>query len=89
MTPADFYDRVLVYCAVLNASMTSGRRTQAHNAAVGGVTHSAHRAGLAFDVVYDQVVSGADRDSWADRLGLKVVIEGDHDHLQPAEWAAG
>ena len=88
-TPADFYDRVLTYCAVLNASTTSGRRTRTHNTNVGGVAHSAHLAGLAFDVVYDQPVPGAEREGWAHRLGLKVVVEGDHDHLQPETWSPG
>jgi hypothetical protein len=56
---------------------------------VGGVTHSAHLAGLAVDVVYDAPLAEAMRQGWASRFGLRLIVEGDHDHLQPLDWAAG
>lgn len=31
----------------------------------------------------------AERGAIAERLGLKLIDEGDHDHLQPLDWRAG
>ena len=74
---------------MMRASETSGTRTEAHNAAVGGVEHSAHLVGLARDVVYDKPVPLEERTEWSRRLGLRLIVEGDHDHLQPIDWKAG
>jgi hypothetical protein len=90
VSPADFTDAVMRYAALTGASATSWFRTVKHNGEVGGVAHSAHVAGLAVDVVYDPPMPTAEwRTDWARRLGLRLVIEGDHDHLQPADWQAG
>jgi hypothetical protein len=91
VTPGEFYERALMYCNALGASMTSGKRSNVHNAskAVKGVTFSAHRFGLAVDVVYDAPIPEKERKETASRLGLRCIIEGDHDHLQPHEWIAG
>jgi len=89
MSPSEFQDRLIVFALVTGASTTSTGRTKQHNQIVGGVEHSAHRAWVAADVVYD---SDAGRDGaleWARRLGLRLIREGDHDHLQPADWQAG
>lgn len=89
MTHSDFRHAMMVYCAVLGASETSGGRTRFHNEKVGGVAHSAHLAFLAEDVVYDRPQPERERQEWADRLGLRLVVEDDHDHLQPKDWKAG
>lgn len=89
MSPADFRACVMSYCFAMGASETSGLRTTAHNAAVGGVAGSAHRFGLAVDVVYDRTPDEASAKLWAQRLGLRLIRETDHDHLQPWEWPAG
>lgn len=89
MTPPDFYCRVLFYCTLARASITSSFRTAHHNEQVGGVPHSAHLVGLAADVVYDGTPPEKERREWAERLGLKLIVEGDHDHLQPPDWRAG
>lgn len=89
MTPGEFYAIVLAYCAAMGASITSGRRTYAHNATVGGVAGSAHRFGLAFDLVYDAPALPSVRVAMAERLGLKLLVESDHDHVQPLAWPAG
>lgn len=89
MTPPDFYGRVLSYCLLLRASTTSTFRTVRHNQDVGGVPHSAHLLGLAADVVYDDAPPEEERREWADRLGLWLLVEADHDHLQPSDWRAG
>jgi len=89
VTRGEFAEAVYTYCATLGASETSGQRTSHHNLAVGGVAHSAHLVKLASDVVYDVTPSREQRLDWGRRLGLLVVIEEDHDHLQPIDWPRG
>jgi hypothetical protein len=85
----EFAGRALVYCAETGASVTSWIRTTRHNAVERGVPHSAHLIGLAVDVVYDEPVSEPDAQATARDLGLLLIREGDHDHLQPLTWRAG
>lgn len=89
MTYTDFAQRLLVYCFIHAGSVTSWGRTSQHNTLVGGVPQSAHRFWLAADVVYDDPPPVQKRQEIADRLGLRLVVEADHDHLQPADWKAG
>lgn len=95
MTPGQAYGAALQYCFMTGGSMTSCKRSDARNASVGGVNHSAHRYGVGFDVQYgDEKFEFApiDHDTaveTARRLGLKLIREGDHDHLQPLGWEAG
>jgi hypothetical protein len=83
VTPLDFVARLMAYCAATGASVTSYGRTPAHNRAVGGVPFSYHLLFLAADVVYDAPLPEDRRRRTAAQLGLRLVIEGDHDHLQP------
>ena len=89
MTLHDFVDAAIRYCAMTSASVTSWGRTTIHNAAVGGVSHSAHRYWLGLDVVYDAAALPEFRLETASRLGLRLIAEGDHDHLQPTNWPKG
>jgi hypothetical protein len=89
MTPDEFSDRARTYCAITGGSVTSWGRTTTHNAAVGGVPRSAHRFWLAVDVVYDAPVAELEAIEIARRLGLRVIREDDHDHVQPLEWPKG
>lgn len=89
MTHTDFETAVEHYCALTCASVTSGRRTYRHNLKVGGVAASPHLFNLARDVVYDYELPRELREEWARRLGLRLIVEGDHDHLQPWDWRAG
>lgn len=90
MTLGEFAEAVRAYALLTNASATSWGRTTQRNQAVGGVLYSAHRVWLACDLVYDEPVVPKDqRIIIADRLGLKVLDEGDHDHLQPKSWVPG
>lgn len=82
MTPSQFANAALAYCAATGGSVTSWGRTAKRNAAVGGVANSAHLLWLAVDVVYDEPLDVAHRKSLATRLGLTLIDEGDHDHLQ-------
>lgn len=89
MTLGDFAHAVSIYCAITNASVTSWIRSAARNERVGGVKYSSHQVGLGADVVYDIPLDVDGRKEWAKRLNLKLIVESDHDHIQPMEWAAG
>lgn len=83
MTPADFASALVAYCYSTNASVTSWGRTKQRNQSVGGHPASWHRSFLGADVVYDEPVPKAEARLMASRHGLRLVREGDHDHLQP------
>jgi hypothetical protein len=91
VTVGEFAEAAYIYCLLHGASTTSGVRSTARNTKVGGVPFSPHRFGRAMDVVYDDLNTQSDpaRLEVAQRLGLNVIPEGDHDHLQPLDWAAG
>lgn len=89
MSPDQFLDALRAYCSITGASVTSFGRTWEHNREVGGVPRSAHIVWLAADVVYDADRPPADGPEWAGRLGLRLIREGDHDHLQPLDWRKG
>ena len=86
MTPDQFTAAVRDYRHQLAASLTSSGRTLAHNQSVGGVLGSPHLYDLAADVVYDTLVPLDRCVAVAAALGLTVIREGDHDHLQPVNW---
>jgi hypothetical protein len=79
----DFCLKIREYCHVTGASVTSWIRTPMHNAVVGGVPASRHLLGLAVDVVYNlPTPEGVTRQGAADALGLHLIIEHDHDHVE-------
>lgn len=79
----EFALAVYRYCISVRGSVTSWIRTVGHNVAVGGVHGSLHVVGLAVDVVLDgPLLSSDERHKLASDLGIKLVIESDHDHLQ-------
>lgn len=82
MTPIEFHAALRAYCFRTHASITSSLRTEKHNQAVRGHIRSAHLLDLAADVVYDLPVLLEVRQETATRLGLALVVEDDHDHLQ-------
>ena len=90
MTLHDFVDATYRYGTLTGASVTSWGRTAEHNAKVGGVPFSAHRFWVGLDVVYDDLHPvESTRVEIARRLGLTLIPEGDHDHLQPLDWSKG
>jgi len=91
VTVGEFAEACWAYCLLVGASTTSGFRSTKHNRDVGGVPFSPHRLGRGMDVVYDDLNTQSDpaRIEVAKRLGLKLLAEGDHDHLQPMDWPAG
>jgi hypothetical protein len=82
MTPRDFASALIAYCYATTGSVTSWGRTPLHNRRVGGVTHSKHQLWLGADVVYDTRPTLATARRRATALGLKLLREADHDHLQ-------
>jgi hypothetical protein len=84
--PADFRAHALAYCLTFSASESSAYRTVEHNRAVGGVAGGPHVAGVAVDVKYDGSAPGPEADRWLKARGIRRFPEGDHDHLQPADW---
>lgn len=91
MTPLGFAEVLMAWCYHFRGSVSSWGRTPERNRTVGGVPLSAHQLWLAADVVYAPlpappvVVATA----MAERLGVKLIREDDHDHLQAAGWRAG
>jgi hypothetical protein len=78
----DFCYKIALLYNFTPFSVTSWLRTPKRNLTVGGVTNSAHLFGLAVDVVPDQGTSWAEFGTRARQLGLVVVEETDHLHLQ-------
>jgi hypothetical protein len=82
----------LALARVPGARVTSGARTAAHNAEVGGVRNSYHLTDQARDLVPPQGMSvGQLYQTLQPTLsaqGLQVINEGDHVHVEPARRAA-
>ena len=84
MTPDGFAAALMAFCAWSRGSVSSWGRSAERNAEVGGHTHSYHLIWLAADVVYapnPRPAQAAARRRAA-QLGIKLIREGDHDHLQ-------
>jgi len=86
VTRGEFAEAVYSYCVLLTAYETGGYRPVQRNTEKHGVAHSAHLVKLASDVQYLQPVPLVSREAWARRLGLKLVVEDTHDHLEPLTW---
>lgn len=83
LSPLDFAAALIAYCAATGASVTSWGRTLAHNKTAGGAANSFHLTWQAADVVYDARLPLPQRKALARHLGLELIAEGDHDHLEP------
>ncbi len=77
-----FSDKVLALCLIYDCSETSVFRTDMRNTAVGGAPNSRHKEGLARDIVPDDLRQTDEVCQAARRLGLWVLVESDHIHLQ-------
>ena len=84
MTPADFADCLRAYCSWSRGSVTSWIRSPERNRQVGGHADSSHLLGLGADVAYgpNPRPALATARKRARKLGLRLIREGDHDHLQ-------
>jgi hypothetical protein len=77
-----FEDRVKLLALRFRFSVTSWIRSPVRNVAVGGVADSRHLHGLAVDCVLDEEKDRGEFKKAAAALGLQVIEEGDHIHLQ-------
>ena len=77
-----FSDKVLALCLIFDCSETSGFRTEKRNELVGGAPNSRHKVGLGRDLVLDDLARTDEVVHAAEKLGLWVLVEGDHIHLQ-------
>lgn len=82
MTPLDFRLRLMQLACRFPFRTTSGYRDPASNAAVGGHPNSKHMIWEAEDIVPLQEQDKRGIEVEAQRLGLKVIDEIDHLHLQ-------
>ena len=89
MTPHEFLDALMSLAGRHRFRETSGYRAPASNAAVGGKPFSAHQYWLGRDVILEEGEKAEEFKESARRLGLFVLDEGDHFHLQPRDWRAG
>lgn len=84
----EFALAVYRYCTRVRASVTSWYRTRQRNdsPAVRGALRSRHLDGLGCDVVLDEPlthkIATDARHKLASDLGINLIIEGDHDHLE-------
>ncbi len=77
-----FEDKIRLLAVLFPLSVTSWLRSRRHNTDVGGVKDSRHLLGLAVDVVFDPGVDTTDFALLASGIGLEVIVEGDHLHVQ-------
>ncbi len=83
MSKREFQDIITTLHGRYAFSETSGHRTASRNALVGGHPNSRHLLGLAIDCILDDDIRDeGDFVADAKRLGLNVIVEGDHTHLQ-------
>ncbi len=89
MTPYEFLTSLMIYCTRLGGSVTSYGRTPAHDHALRPLNHPPHVAWVGADVVYDARPTEELAVNEARAVGLKLLREVDHDHLQPLGWPPG
>lgn len=82
MSVSEFATVVFVLGRIYGLSVTSWGRTAARNEAVGGVRTSKHLSWLAVDVVPDDRSVLEELSAAAARLGLMLIDEHDHLHIQ-------
>lgn len=88
LTLAEFALAVIEFRRRFHGSITSWGRTPEHNATVGGVPASFHLDDYAVDLVYELVPELAQAAHAARELGLYLIREATHDHLQPLTQGA-
>lgn len=78
----DFAQQIAMLAAAFDLSVTSWWRSHKRNKAVGGKDDSRHLVGLAVDIVLDEGQDAVAFVKLAVALGLEVLAEGDHYHVQ-------
>jgi hypothetical protein len=86
VTVGDFAERLVLVALVVPFSVTSWGRSKKRNESreVQGHPDSWHLLWLGADAVLDNPVDGESFERQCGRLGLRVLNEGDHYHVQPA-----
>lgn len=82
MTPSEFLWRMIAMSTRYPFRVTSFYRDKDSNLAVGGHPHSRHQFWLAMDVILRNQDDKAGFITDAKRLGLVIVDEPDHIHIQ-------
>lgn len=85
MDAKEFTGHALTLAIRFRFSVTSWIRTPARNKAVGGQDNSTHLYGLGLDVILDNPVDAPQFTATANKIGISVLDEGDHLHLQPTK----
>lgn len=83
MTYLEFCTAVSQLAAISRFRVTSWWRSPVSNASVGGVETSWHVLGMACDVVAETVLDTERIAKFAPKLGLEVIDETTHLHLEP------
>lgn len=89
MSPAEFQYALMQLYSLHPFSETGGQRTRSRNDDVDGVAHSPHLFWVGRDVVFDKPPTVAECGELGRRLGIRILKEHDHHHIQPADWLAG
>jgi len=89
LDPTRFFLALMQLYSRYPFSETGGQRTPARNADVGGVYFSPHLFWVGKDVIFDGKPTPRELNQAATRLGLKIIAEEDHHHIQPADWLPG
>ena len=85
-TVGEFRTLICQLADVVALSETSGLRSVKRNAAIGGMPLSAHLIGLAVDVILDEPARVSELTAFAAKMGLIVLDDGDHVHIEPKAW---
>ena len=89
MTPHEFLDAMMQLASRHRFRETSGYRHPLANVRVGGKPFSAHQYWLGRDIILEPGESLEGTKESTRRLGLLLIDEGDHLHVQPLDWKAG
>lgn len=87
MTVVGFAVRVHGLAVVVPGSVTSWGRSKKRNPTVGGDAFSGHLFWLAVDFVPDDWKDEVRARVYCRLVGLVLVKEGDHWHIEPAAWS--
>lgn len=82
MTPTQFLEKMMALSGRFHFRVKSYYRSPKSNAYVGGVKNSFHQLWLAADIVLEDPNDENNFIFVARRLGLKVIVETDHIHIQ-------
>ncbi len=89
MTPIEFLLALMQLYSKFPFSETGGQRTVQRNLDVDGTANSPHLHWVGRDVIFEKKPTRSELVETARRIGLTIIPERDHHHIQPAAWIAG